>query len=77
MDHNSTLHLDTQNVENFSFISCPLLMVSGRGWDEGGKKISPERLSQYKGGRKKNQIFKKAQYYSGTDFNICQNFPSV
>lgn len=34
---------------------CTLLMVSGRGRDEGCRKISTERLNQYKGGRRKKK----------------------
>lgn len=40
---------------------CTLLTVSGRGRDEGCRKISTERLNQYKGGRrKKKQSFQES-----------------
>lgn len=56
---------------------CTLLMVSGRGRDEGCRKISTERLNQYKGGRRKKKthtVFKKVQYSSEKHFHICQMF---
>lgn len=53
---------------------CTLLTVSGRGRDEGCRKISTERLNQYKGGRrKKKQSFQESSVLFWEAFPYMSN----